>query len=284
MFRRRWRVGTVPERIKITVRPSGSHPDVLTIEDAMEQVLDVFKMLESAPSVEWKLVNATTNSPLQIEAEAVSFEASVDISVVARAQKHHLARNLHDIARGVCPTDEAFKSAVAKRFFARNLNGVGATEIDLDNGETFFVTPRIAQAAISTLEKKPTGLFEKTVARDEIGSIEGKLSDIGTHYNFPAVKIVEARTGDDLWCRLSDELQDQLYNKASYKDVWQHRRVIVRGRIKYNKDSKIDYVIASDVRRIDDREVSLEAIRDPSFTGGLSIVDYLDRFRDGKLG
>ena len=45
--RRRWRVGIVPERIKITVRPSGSHPDVLTIEDAMRQVLDIFEMLEA---------------------------------------------------------------------------------------------------------------------------------------------------------------------------------------------------------------------------------------------
>ena len=250
----------------------------------MKQVLDVFEMLESVPGVEWKLVKATTNSPLQIEAEAVSFEPSVDVTVVARAQKQQLSRNMREIVRGELPPDADFKINVAKRIFARNQNGVGITEIDLEIGEPISVTPKIAHGAMIALEKKPAGLFEKPVAREEIGSIEGTLSDIGTHYNVPAVKIVEALTGDDLWCRLSDELQEQLYNKATYKDVWQHRRVIIRGRIRYNKDGKIEYIVASDVRRIEDREVSLEAIKDPSFTGGLPIVEYLDRFREGKLG
>ena len=38
----------MPERIKIIVRASGAHPDVLTIEDAMSQVLDIFEMLENS--------------------------------------------------------------------------------------------------------------------------------------------------------------------------------------------------------------------------------------------
>jgi len=56
---RRWRVGVVPERITITVRASGAHPDVLTIQDAMRQVLDIFELLTSGsaslPGIEWKL-------------------------------------------------------------------------------------------------------------------------------------------------------------------------------------------------------------------------------------
>jgi len=65
---RRWRVGVVPERITITVRASGAHPDVLTIQDAMRQVLEYFRtpyvrFCESA-RIEWKLANASTNSRL----------------------------------------------------------------------------------------------------------------------------------------------------------------------------------------------------------------------------
>lgn len=273
----------MPERITITIRPSGSHPDVLTIDDAMRQVLDIFQLIESLPGLEWKLVRATTNTPLQVQGEAVSFEPSVDVTVVARAQKQKLARNLREIARGEMPVDPDFNIAVAKRFLSRNLNGVGSTEIDLEIGEPIAVTPSVAQIAIDSLNKKEGGLFDAPVAREEVGSVEGLLSDVGTHYNIPAVKITDHH-GRDIWCRLSQELQEEFQNKATYKDVWQHRRVIVRGRIRYGKDGETLYVLANDIRRIDSRDIPLEAIRDPSFTGGLPIGEYLDRFRDGTLG
>jgi hypothetical protein len=273
----------VPERIKITVRPSGSHPDVLTIEDAMQQVLDVFEMIDKMPGVEWKLVNASTNSPLQVEAEAVSFEPSVDVTVVARAQKQQLARNLRQITRGEPPVDPDFKVHVARKIMARNLNGVGTTEIELDS-EPITVTPRVAKSALDVLANKPPTLFDIVGARDEIGSVEGTLSDVGTHYNVPAAKILDTRTKKEVWCRLSDSLQGELQDKATYKDVWEHRRVLVSGRVKFDKNGDILYVVATDMRRIEPREVSLDALRDPDFTGGLPIGEYLDRFRDGTLG
>ncbi len=251
----------------------------------MSHVLDIFEMLESTPGVEWKLVYASTNSPLQIEAEAISFEPSVDVTVVARAQKQNLAKNLREIARGEPPSSPEFRTNVARRFLSRNLNGVGATDIDLDvGGEPIVVTPRVAQAALNTLEKRHDALFEIVSVRDEIGSIEGTLSDVGTHYNLPAVKIVDTRNKQEVWCRVSGSLQEEFQDKATYKDVWQHRRVIVSGRIKYDKDGDILYLVANDIRRIDSREVSLEAIKDRSFTGGLPIGEYLDQFRDGALG
>jgi hypothetical protein len=274
----------VPERIKITVRASGAHPDVLTIEDAMSQVLDIFEMLENnAPGVRWKLVSASTNSPLSIEAEATSFEPSVDVTVVARAQKQHFERNFREVIRGELPPDPKFRTAAAKRVLARNLNGVGATTIDLENGESAIsVTPRVAQQAIDAIKSKPQDVYAPAVVREEIGSVEGRLSDVGTHYNQPAVQIA-ARSGE-IWCRLSPELQERFQDKATYKDVWQHRRVIVRGRIKYGADGGIDYVFATDIRQIEAPEVSIENIADRSFTNGLAVGEYLDRFREGIRG
>ena len=63
------------------------------------------------------------------------------------------------------------------------------------------------------------------------------------------------------------ELQERFQDKATCKDIWQHRRVIVRGRVKYGGDRSIDYVFATDIRQIDPAEVSLENIADRSFTG-----------------
>jgi hypothetical protein len=250
----------------------------------MRQVLDVFEMLESVPGVEWKLISASTNSPLQIEAEAISFEPSVDVTVVARTQKQNLAKSLHELTQGELPSDSEFKIAAARRILSRNLNGVGATDIDLNVGEPIIVTPRVAQNALQVLEKKPAALFDVVGVRDEIGSVEGTLSDVGTHYNYPAAKIIDTRNKKEVWCRLTVELQEEFQDKATYKDVWQHRRVLVSGRIKYDKNGDLLYVVASDIRRIEPREVSLEAIKDPNFTSGLPIGEYLDRFRDGTLG
>ncbi len=60
--------------------------------------------------------------------------------------------------------------------------------------------------------------------------------------------------------------------------------MIVRGRIRYNNSGAILFAIANDISRIEPRAVPLNAIRDPNFTGGLSVSDYLDRFRDGAFG
>lgn len=279
----------MPERVKLTVRASGAHPDVLTVQDAMRQVLDLFDMLasgvEGVPGVEWKLVSASTNSPFHLAGEAVSLEPSVDVSVVARNQKQSLAKSLREVVRGEVPTNPDFQVKTAKRFFDRNLNGVGFTEIDFDLGEPIVVTPTIALEAYRVLDaKKPTGLFDFRSPRDEIGSVEGTLQEVKTHWNHPAVKIADNRNKEQVWCRLNAELQAVFQDKATYSDFWHHRRVIVRGRIKYADDGSISYVLAHDIQRIDARDVSLDSIKDPDFTGGLSVGEYLDRFRDGALG
>jgi hypothetical protein len=274
----------VAERITITIRASGAHPDVLTVQDAMRQVLDVFEMLGTMPGVEWKLADASINSPLHIVGEAVSLEPSVDVSVIARSQKQNLANSLRDICSGRLPSDPDFPVKTAKRVFSRNVNGVGLTEIDFEHGELITFTPALARQAIQVLEHRPPELFDIPSVREEFGSVEGTLNDVATHYNYPAVRIIESRGRGPVWCRLSHELQAEFQDKATYLDVWAHRRVRVRGRIKYGEDGGILYVLATDIRRIDDKETSLEAIKDQNFTGGLSVAEYLDRFREGSFG
>ena len=205
------------------------------------------------------------------------------MSVIARSQKQKLARQLHELLRGQLPDDPGFKPQPAKRFLQRNLNGVGATEIDLEGHEQIAITPLVARTAIQLFEKPAVGLFDAPVAREEVGSVEGTLQDVATHYNSPAVKLIDVH-GQEIWCRLSAELQEEFQNKATYKDVWQHRRVIARGRIRYGRDGEILYILAHDLGRIKSNEVPLETIRDPYFTDGLPIGEYLDRFRDGTLG
>ncbi|WP_424631365.1 hypothetical protein [Bradyrhizobium sp. SYSU BS000235] len=278
------------EKVTVTVRASGAHPDVLTVQDAMRQVLDIFELLsagsESDQGVQWRLAKASTNSPFYAEGEAVSFEPAVDITVVARAQKQLVAQGLREIAHGHVPEnwdDDRLK--IAKRMYQRNLNGVGTTDIDFEQIGKVHVTPRFAQEAIAVLAVTPTlGLYDLPHAREEIGSIEGVFSQLSTYRNRPAIGVTDARTKNLTWCVLSDELQAKFSDKADFRDFWEHSRVIVRGRIRYAASRSVLYALATDITRIEPKAVSLTAISDKNFTSGLSASEYLDRFRDGTLG
>lgn len=119
----------------------------------------------------------------------------------------------------------------------------------------------------------------------EIGSIEGTLFDLGTHCGHPAVRVIEARTGTAIWCRLSADLQSKFGEKATFSDVWRHQRVIVRGRLRYDeKDRTLSYVLAADIDKINPIAGSVDDLYDADFTGGMSTVEYLDKFREGAFG
>jgi len=68
------------------------------------------------------------------------------------------------------------------------------------------------------------------------------------------------------------------------KDIWQHRRVIVRGVIRYDKSGTISSINDAEIDLITPKEVSLDEITDREFTQGMSPHEYLDKFHEGNLG
>ncbi|MVT65747.1 hypothetical protein GPL21_11575 [Bradyrhizobium pachyrhizi] len=280
------------EKITITVRASGAHPDVLTVQDAMQQVLDFFNLLSAGPKgdqgIEWKLSRATTNSPFEVTGEAVSLEPGVDVSVIARMEKNSVIDGLRTIERGEIPDPNVWgkkRIEIAKHIYHRNLNGIGITRVDFEIGEPIEVTPAFARKAVETLEhKEHLELYDFKRAKEEVGSIEGTFGNLDTYRGRPAISVVDNRTKRVVWCLLNSKLQTELADKARYEDFWKHSRVIVSGVIKYGKNGAIALVEARDVRKIQERKVTLEDIRDRDFTSGLSIGEYLNRLRDGTLG
>jgi len=76
------------EIFAVRIVPSGKHGDTLTVEDAFNQILDVFTLLDrdtgDSGQIEWRLVNVQMNSPLQVVAEAVARKEGVAVSEIAR--------------------------------------------------------------------------------------------------------------------------------------------------------------------------------------------------------
>jgi hypothetical protein len=273
------------ERIKITIRASSAHPDVLTVQDAMKQVLEIFQLLtaESADGVSWRLASATTNSPLTIEGEAVGDGGEID--ACANGQKVMLANWLNALQAGELPEGwrGTKKSQIAERLLKRNLNGIGQTDIDFRSGPPTIITPDRARTMLDTIARKTEHEQMFTFRKiQEYGSFEGTLQELSTRHNHPAVLVVDRKTGANVWCHLSVDLQERFKDRAEYQDFWKHQRVLVRGRMNRNENGALVLVNADDIEKVCVKD-ALTIPYDPTFTSGLPVSEYLTRFRDGTL-
>lgn len=279
------------EKIKIIIEPPESHPDFLTIQDAMEQVLDYFRLAsigeQDTQSVVWKLVSIRMKSPLVVTGEAFSLDPQIDTDMVARRQKNKLNSGMKSLLEGVTPKEwfsgEANK--IVERVLKRNKNGIGKTRIFTDfkkKSVPIEITPALADSAISEIYKHPSRLFAENLTHKELGSVDGYLVAAGSDYGQPAIKIQDRLTKDEIWCRVPEETRDSISKTMQLDDVWKHRRVIVSGLIYYEKTGDIGRIYDASIEFLNAREVSLNEIRDKGFTQGMSPSEYLDTLRGGK--
>jgi hypothetical protein len=281
-------------KAKITVQASADRPDVLDIRDAMQQVLDFFDLLtadEDKDSLVWNLTLATTNSPFHAEAEAVSTAPGVDIRAVAAARINEASEFMGAFGRGEIPRRQIGRRRhnAAQRVWRRNTAGIGKTVVtfDIPKVADVVVTPTIAAVALEASAREEKAEFDylpATRERTEHGSVEGVLVDVGTDYNQPAVRIIERKSGKEIACRVDQSVIEEIAQAASFRDVWEHRRVRVRGKIAFDQQGNIIRVYARSITPITPRTMTLRDIEDKDFTGGLTITEYIEKLREGALG
>ncbi len=260
----------------------------------MRQVLDFFDLLtpeeQEGSELLWNLKLASTNSPLTIVGEAVSLDASIDVSMIARVQKRMIAEQLRSFTSGVRPKIGVSKRRreTYKRIFNRNTNGIGRTDAILDASDApILITPSAASVGILALaneESEFDALVLKDRCREEIGSIEGDLLEVGTEYNQPAILVRERRSGKEIWCRVDASLKHNISEESRFEDVWDRKRVVVKGTISYDSAGAIARVKATSVVTVQIRSMTVHDIKDADFTGRLSVNEYINRLREGELG
>lgn len=280
------------QKLVVSVDASKDHPDHMTVQDVFSHVLDLFQLVAqsdpgSESTVQWRLLSVNMNSPLTVTAEAVPVYPGAVIEEAAKRQKRAFSSNYKELRSGSMPSAwVATKAArdTATRVLTRNRTSLGRTTVDASiepaDGPITMTKEEADQAAASVAANAQ--MQRRT--KEQIGSIEGRLILVHQHYNQPAIQIVERKTQEEIWCIVPEEFQHQISESTSVEDVWNGRRVVVRGRIIYGTDGKISRVVASHVRRVDPKEVREAAIADRDFTGGLPVSEYLERFRDGKFG
>lgn len=145
------------------------------------------------------------------------------------------------------------------------------------------VARRYFEEVLAPAESLHSYLFSRT-SRREIGSIEGRILEIGTDYGEPAIQIEEHNTGRRISCRVSPERAEQIGLDLKAGDAWGHRRVRIHGTLNYDNEGLVLRVVEGVISYIDVPAVNLDSLEDKDFTEGYSPSEYLDRWRENEFG
>lgn len=277
------------DKIVVTIEPT-TPSERLDIKDAFQQVLDYLRLVELAASedadFDWKLEKASTNSPFTVVAYTpVGSVAAKHQQSLAVAQRR-TENGLKDLANGTVPHWMRKSQRSAARRIARRFHDNHIGRMSLKTAESaksaFLLNRRLAEQALTTLDKVD-GIEEVVVPKHtSYGEIEGLLLGAGSYYSRPALW-VRANGYDVVRCLVQQDKLDALGDEATLTEVWKHRRVRIIGTLSYAEGGILDQVTVDELHLFPDSGVGLAQILDPDFTGGMEPVEYLDRLNDGGL-
>jgi hypothetical protein len=280
--------------IKLTISGKGAGTDAPTVEDALDQIrdyLDILRGVEEAvagtptSALDWRLVDASRNSPLAFEIQAFPRQYATNIDQRAEIVTTETARGLAIIqVRPERPphfTNHVMRKA--HRIFERATNGIGVSEADFGKSlPKVHITPTIGRNGARNIDMV---LTRPEKPHQELGSIEGYFQGIERGgWDRRVAYVIDRITGETIRCVVSDTLAPELESRE-IGEVWRYRRVEVRGRIHFSGGGRVDHLAADEFIFLRQRSdlPQIDEIIDPDFTGGIRTEEYLERLRDGTL-
>lgn len=278
--------------ITLSISASSPESDAPTVKDFLDQVRDYFELMsaveqtiadEDVSAIEWRIIDASKNSPLRIAVQAFSRQHAVNVDRRAALVLEHAACGLRTLQReAVRPTgfnDQALDRA--NRIFERVTNGLGLTTFDFGDTEPIIFTPSVARSSVRHVRQV---LAPKGRPYRELGSLEGNVRKVELDGHGRRVLIISHRlTGDEVKCFVAGDAEREL---AIHEigEVWKNRRVEVFGVIHYRAIGRIQRVDATLVRFLRSRSELPDAasIIDPNFAGGLPVEEYLSELHNGQ--
>lgn len=281
-------------RVKLKVSGSAVDTDAPTVADLLDQIrdyVDVMNGVEQAVApdgkveLEWRIVNASKNSPLSFEVGAFARQYAMNVDMRAEAVIKHTANGFNHIrtGRGRPPYFSDKVLTKAERIFERVTNGLSQTGIEYGLGLPSMELNRgsayAAAAAVREILNPPAKPYR------ELGSVEGIAHGFDRDgWGNPILKIKHRLSGNDVTCRLFGQALDDI-EKRHVGDLLRGCRVQLTGEIHFKALGKISRVDAKTVRflRPSHELPSIEDILDEKFTGGARSEEYIERLRDGSL-
>lgn len=263
------------EKLIIIIDSSVLHEDALEINDALNQLQDMFALLGDDNDVSWKIIQASKQSPFTVGVESFSMRHTPHVAAeFAKVAKSEFEKNIVSLLEGRMPFawSGGTKSQTATSLLRRTQNGIGKFEIDFcDDFPPIKITPLVAGRAYNKISSR-----QRDLRRDELGTIDGHIVDISEHYGKPAMQIYDRLRRVNVWCVVPREHIDIIAESNDWRDVWDKQRVKIRGQISYNRDGTISRITLSEFVKVETLNVPLERIRDSKFTDGVAPDKYLE--------
>ena len=205
------------ERVKITITPSVSASNLLTVEDAMKQVLDYFDLLRSADkslddkeTIVWRLKSVTTNSPFTVIAEPYGVDPAISVDRPAAIVMRRFKEGMDAVIKDKDIPSWIENDKHLQNTLKRNLNGIGRTDIDLgDSIEPIVISHKVADDARKNLEKRKLSK-EQNLTHSCHGSLEGYINSVSKHYGKPCFYLRTRQSEKDIRCIVSEDIADEI--------------------------------------------------------------------------
>ena len=280
------------KKVTLSVSGRGSETDAPTVADFLDQVRDYFEVLlqveetlaeDGESAIVWRVIGASKNSPLSIEAEAFPRQFGVNVDhrteLVISSAAAGLRRLQQSAQRPAYFNDKALLAA--QKIFERVTYGLDLTRIDHGQGSpSIELTTSSARTSAGHVRDI---LTPKGRPYKELGSVEGHFRGIDRDHGRPVFWIKHRLTGDDLKCFVSGQAEQDI-GIREIGEVWKNRRLQVHGTIHFKAAGRIAQIEATRVQFLRERNElpGVDDIADSEFTGGRKSEDYLTRLRDGK--
>jgi hypothetical protein len=282
--------------VRLSISGRGAGTDAPLVQDLLNQIGDFFDILngvsssiagDDRPRFEWRITDATHNSPLAFVATAFASDAFPDAEILAATTTKVVASGLDSLIQGRVERPPYFTNNVleaAHRFTQRFAAGIGETSIDAEDGSPILViTPRTASAAVRSIA---IVLEEPHIkAYREFGTIEGHIQNVGADgWGRPFIVVRDRITGDDIKCFVTGEAHHQLETEPVAKVVWRNLRVEAEGTLYYRSLGRLSRAEVSQLRFMRSNVVlpHFADIIDRTLTAGKRTEEYLSEVRNGR--
>jgi hypothetical protein len=267
--------------------------DAPTVEDLLAQIRDFVSILRDVEGsiadgrdeeIEWRITDASKNSPLTIE--ITPFAKNYAVNIDKRAQEV-VANTASGIAKLSQTGDRPIyfsDATIAKveSLLNRATDGLAETKIDTssyDGVPPILISRETAKAAVANIERFRS---PDPVPYRELGSVEGYIARVELDaYRRPVVWL-RARIDDQMVKCISRANGLDRIGHYEVGEVLRGLRVQVFGLIKYRDLEKIVSVEVDHVHVFpsDNDLPDFPDIVAPDFTGGIEAVTYLRNLRE----
>ena len=277
--------------LSVTTYPDALSSDYLTVSDALNQVLDLVDALERTESISaserqvvWRLTKAYTNSPpFTVVAQPFPRHPNLSISLEASRVATLFASEFRTLLNGT-PSQLMAVDAQTPilRVLDRNLNGIGRTEIQIDEDEPICIVPQAARIAKLAIGQTEIGVevAKPDWQRTEFGTVEGEISGLTRWNGKPALDIIERLSEKRFTCVLSDELSTKIGPVHQWNEVWEGRRINITGALHYNSDGDLRRAEIDNLEELEWTDVPLSDLRGVDILNGRTVAKYLDLVRN----